>query len=46
MEAQAYPGALASITVTGDAMCLATNDTYRLDNKSARAFLGQFVTLP
>lgn len=37
---------IASITVTGDAMCLATNTTYRLDTASARAFLGQFVTLP
>jgi hypothetical protein len=37
---------IASITVTGDAMCLATNDTYRLDTASARAFLGSYVTLP
>lgn len=37
---------IASITVTGDAMCLATNDTYRLDTKTARAFLGQFLDLP
>jgi hypothetical protein len=40
------PGTVASITVTGDAMCLATNVTYRLDTGSARAFLGQFMTLP
>ncbi|MGH2681901.1 MAG: trypsin-like serine protease [Actinomycetota bacterium] len=40
------PGTVASITVTGDAMCLATNDTYRLDTKAARDFLGGFVTLP
>jgi hypothetical protein len=37
---------VASITVTGDAMCLATNDTYRLDIESARRFLGRFVTVP
>jgi hypothetical protein len=37
---------IASITVTGDAMCLATNDTYRLDIESARRFLGQYVDLP
>ncbi len=37
---------IASITVTGDAMCLATNVTYRLDAASARAFLDDFVTLP
>ena len=37
---------IASITVTGDAMCVATNDTYRLDTKTARDFIGRFVTLP
>jgi secreted trypsin-like serine protease len=37
---------VAAITVTGDAMCLATNSDYRLDTPAARAFLGQFVTLP
>lgn len=37
---------LAATTVTGDAVCEATNVTYRLDTRSARAFLGQFVTLP
>lgn len=37
---------VASITVTGDAMCLATNDTLRLDTPSARAFLDDYVTLP
>lgn len=37
---------IASITVTGDAMCLATNDTLRLDTATAREFLGQFVALP
>lgn len=40
------PGTVASITVTGDFMCVATNDTYRMDTKSARDFLGQFVNLP
>ena len=28
------------------AMCRATNVDYRLDTASARAFLGQYVTLP
>lgn len=37
---------IAGITVTGDAVCLATNVIYRLDTPSARAFLGSFVTLP
>jgi secreted trypsin-like serine protease len=37
---------VASVTVTGDAMCLATNVTYRLDTASARGFLGQYVPLP
>ena len=30
----------------GDVRCRAMNATYRLDTPSARAFLGQFVTLP
>ena len=46
VDAETYPGTIASITVTGDAMCLATNDTLRLDTVSAREFLGRFVTLP
>ena len=37
---------IAAITITGDAICRATNDTYRLDTASARAFLDDFVTLP
>jgi Trypsin len=37
---------IAAITITGDAVCRSTNVTYRLDTQSARAFLGQFVTLP
>lgn len=34
---------IASITVTGDAMCLATNDTYRLDTASAHAFIDPYL---
>jgi hypothetical protein len=30
----------------GDIQCRSMNETYRLDTPSARAFLGQFVTLP
>ncbi len=37
---------LAATTITGDAICRSTNVTYRLDTPSARAFLGQFVSLP
>jgi V8-like Glu-specific endopeptidase len=37
---------VAATTITGDAVCRATNVTYRLDTPSARAFLGQFVALP
>lgn len=37
---------LAATTITGDAMCRATNVVYRLDTDSARSFLTQFVTLP
>jgi hypothetical protein len=37
---------IASITITGDAVCRSTNVTYRLDTESARAFLSQYVTLP
>ena len=37
---------IAAITITGDAVCRSTNVTYRLDTASARAFLGQYVTLP
>ncbi|MBW3593411.1 MAG: trypsin-like serine protease [Actinobacteria bacterium] len=43
---ETVPGTVASITVTGDYMCTATNDTYRVDTKSARDFLGTYVTLP
>lgn len=37
---------LAATTVTGDNVCRATNVDYRLDTRSARRFLGQYVTLP
>ena len=37
---------IVSITITGDAQCRATDVTYRLDTKSARNFLDDFVTLP
>jgi V8-like Glu-specific endopeptidase len=37
---------VAAITITGDTPCRATNVDYRVDTPSARAFLGQFVTLP
>ncbi len=37
---------VASITVTGDAPCKATDKTYRMDTESARSFLADFVDLP
>lgn len=37
---------IAGLTVTGDAVCRATNVIYRLDTPSARGFLAQYVTLP
>lgn len=37
---------IASITITGDAPCRATDVTYRTDTASARAFLDDFVDLP
>ena len=37
---------VAAITITGDAVCRATNVDYRLDTESARTFLAQYVTLP
>ena len=39
-------GLVVSITVTGDAMCKATDKTYRVDTPWARQFLSQFVELP
>lgn len=37
---------LAAITITGDAVCRATNVVYRLDIESARDFLAPYVALP
>ena len=37
---------VASITVTGDAPCKATDKTYRTETEPARSFLQDFVTLP
>ncbi len=37
---------VAGTTITGDTLCRATNVDYRMDTPSARAFLGQYVTLP
>ena len=37
---------IVSITVTGDRYCRSTDKTYRLDTRSARDFLGEFVELP
>ena len=37
---------IASITVTGDTMCRATDTTYRVDTVSARDFLADHVELP
>ena len=37
---------IVSVTVTGDAVCKATDLTYRLDTPSARSFLASFVSLP
>jgi hypothetical protein len=37
---------VVAITVTGDAMCKATDKDYRVDTPWAQEFLSQFVTLP
>ena len=37
---------IAAITITGDAVCRATNVDYRLDTESARTFLADYVELP
>ena len=37
---------LVSLTVTGDAMCRATDKTYRLDTESAQEFLSRFGLVP
>jgi hypothetical protein len=36
---------IAAITITGDTLCNATNDDYRLDIPEAQSFLRQFVTV-
>jgi secreted trypsin-like serine protease len=38
--------AVGIVTLGSDAKCIANDAKYRLDTPSARAFLGQFVTLP
>ena len=37
---------LIALTVTGDAVCRATNVAYRLDTVAARTFLAGFINLP
>ena len=37
---------VAATTITGDALCKATNVVYRTDTAAARDFLDQFVVLP
>ena len=37
---------IAGITITGDTPCRSTNVDYRLDTKSARSFLSNYVTVP
>ena len=37
---------VAGTTITGEALCKATNVIYRLNTPSARAFLSAFVALP
>jgi V8-like Glu-specific endopeptidase len=37
---------VAAITITGDAVCRSTNVDYRIDTRSARSFLSQYVALP
>lgn len=37
---------IMSVTVTGDAVCKATDVTYRVDTRVARDFLDDFVALP
>lgn len=45
-EFLAGSGVLAALTSWGDARCRSVNVGVRLDTPSARAFLGQYVTLP
>ena len=37
---------VTSTTITGDSYCKSTNVTYRLDTRSSRNFLKDYVTLP
>ncbi len=37
---------VAAVTVTGDAVCKATDVDYRMDTAAARSFLSHYVTLP
>ncbi len=37
---------VVATTITGDAQCKSQDKDYRMDTPNARAFLGQFVTLP
>lgn len=37
---------VVSVTVTGDAPCVATDKTYRVDTPATRAFLSDFVEVP
>ncbi len=37
---------VAATTITGDAQCKSQDKDYRMDTPNARAFLGQFITLP
>lgn len=39
-------GFVVAITITGDAVCKATDKDYRVDTPWAQAFLSEFVTLP
>jgi secreted trypsin-like serine protease len=41
-----HTNVIAGITITGDAVCRATNVVYRLDTASARTFLAHYVHLP
>jgi hypothetical protein len=40
------PGVVYATVTTGDYNCRATTWDYRTDTDAARAFLGQYVTLP
>jgi secreted trypsin-like serine protease len=39
-------GKIVSLTITGDTACRSRDKTYRLDSRSARDFLDDYVTLP